>query len=899
MIAKLDDRDKWSHLSIGTTDDRIDLLDRFGFMAHDWIPIASPIEDYFGESSLGDFRQLLDYRDLTTIDTIPVWVLRPRPNGSIASTRALRVMLRRARDYWRDRYNGDPVYLEARRESEAESRFAVVLTGRAPNDSDPYGELMSARAGAAVMDAVTLEVEHLPWQSAAPGDGECVELSSLSSFAESSDDDSFPVLAGTDDVYADVNAQTVSTGSVAILFPWNTIGARPEHPAIRFDNVTIPVGATILSAYIQFEASGSKADVGIFMVIHGEKDPDPATFSASYPVYLERLANATDAKVYWPVPTSEVGIEPWTIANLYNTVDLSSIVQELVDQAGWASGQAMAFFLYPLTDSIRNYRQAATFDDGVRQPPTLFVTWTEDEPTRGQEATCEEYPRISNKHVLSQLTDGWYYDASAGTWTTILPAGALPTALFPAIPANGDRLIVGVDTDLANSGPFDNLVWDITTAAALTFPGGSTLLPYYWTGAAWAQLQMTDNTISAAGPFTTEGVNSMHWIPPSTWSILNLQTHFGGAAPNVNGLWIMFHLILAGGDSMIRPWQGNRQIYTANRGCVDIADDEVGGDMPAAALIKIRNQSDQIGISDPDLWSNRVLLGLRSVSRGEDFRAYINIADEQNHPSVVVNNIAAGTNFTTAWVARNVAPAGRCLRLTATAAMAEQEIATIYLLGDLPNQYLGDFHVFLRMNQTSGATEQIAVRLKWWSAGQEWETAQVWVQADGIDMIPIDFGRVSIPAGPLDVNDPVGFLSFSLYAQTLGALQTYFYDLVFVPVDEWAGDFRHEYLGESGFLGATLWDHNRLYIDGRVTVPKYDIRAVCYDRTNQSSAWTPRAAAGPALHHDERAMRLWSFQIQRNPIDGSTIDDLIALPAICSSIQIRKIERFASQRGDS
>ncbi len=102
---------------------------------------------------------------------------------------------------------------------------------------------------------------------------------------------------------------------------------------IRFTNVTVPAGAFITSARIELTRKSSNDNLDV--VIAGQLDPDPATFEYITNDITSRVQTA--ATVAWKP-------DRWVPGD-YNIVtpDLATIVQELVDQPGWSSGNAMAF----------------------------------------------------------------------------------------------------------------------------------------------------------------------------------------------------------------------------------------------------------------------------------------------------------------------------------------------------------------------------------------------------------------------------------------------------------------------------------------------------------------------------------------------------------------------------
>ena len=150
---------------------------------------------------------------------------------------------------------------------------------------------------------------------------------------------------------------------------------------IRFASVEIPVGATINSAFIQFtvdenDKNAAEANFGII----GELALDPAAFSSAAGNISSR--DSTSAAVPWlnvPSWTGQVG----TAGPDQATPDISAIVQEIINQDGWASGNAMAFGIAPIdpatgdfdTASLAN-RTAESFDGSAGSAPLLSVDYT-------------------------------------------------------------------------------------------------------------------------------------------------------------------------------------------------------------------------------------------------------------------------------------------------------------------------------------------------------------------------------------------------------------------------------------------------------------------------------------------------------------------------------------------
>jgi hypothetical protein len=147
---------------------------------------------------------------------------------------------------------------------------------------------------------------------------------------------------------------------------------------LRFTNITVPPGATITSAYIQFVTDGSGPDnIGdpAIFTIDGQAADNPSTFTAAVNDITSRPRTTAGVQVTWSTAN-------WTGTNfngpLQRTADLTGIVQEIVDRVGWVSGNAMAFII----NSSAQHREAETFDGSTNGifAPVLVVNYSLPNP---------------------------------------------------------------------------------------------------------------------------------------------------------------------------------------------------------------------------------------------------------------------------------------------------------------------------------------------------------------------------------------------------------------------------------------------------------------------------------------------------------------------------------------
>lgn len=166
--------------------------------------------------------------------------------------------------------------------------------------------------------------------------------------------------------------QTVSSGAMSLT--GNTLsipqeGSTDQLVGLRFQNLTIPQGAVITSAQIQFTANNNQTSSTVNVTVRGQAADNPGTFTTGNNNLGGR--STTSSSVAWSnIPgwsSNEVGSDT-------TTPNLSSIVQEIVNRAGWASGNSMVFVLSENSGNT-SQRDAFSFDNSSANAATLTVTY--------------------------------------------------------------------------------------------------------------------------------------------------------------------------------------------------------------------------------------------------------------------------------------------------------------------------------------------------------------------------------------------------------------------------------------------------------------------------------------------------------------------------------------------
>jgi PKD repeat protein len=131
---------------------------------------------------------------------------------------------------------------------------------------------------------------------------------------------------------------------------------------LRFQNVTIPQGATITAAYLEFETDESGSSLTT-VTIAAEASNNASAFTSSN--YNLTGRPTTLASVGWNIPVWD------TINQKHPSPDLSTMVQEVVDRTGWRANNSLAFII-----TGNGTRTAESYDGEPAAAPLLHVEYT-------------------------------------------------------------------------------------------------------------------------------------------------------------------------------------------------------------------------------------------------------------------------------------------------------------------------------------------------------------------------------------------------------------------------------------------------------------------------------------------------------------------------------------------
>lgn len=574
------------------------------------------------------------------------------------------------------------------------------------------------------------------------------------------------------------------------------------------------------------------------------------------------------ARTIWAGANGEIWVSynsglTWAVAT---TAPVNQIRSILRTTAGTliAGGDNAEIFIYTGTGSqgggVGSSQDKAIYGGGV-----VVNTYP-----LGREETCDDEVYASNKSVFSNITHVLHYNGS--TYSELQFSTQPPYALLGTNPTVNKAVYFGSKTNDSNvaGSVFSGVVFNISQVAE-----DITIVWEYWNGTAWVSLTVQDNS----NGFRILGSSSTHWVVPATWATT--------AVNGVTGYWVRAR-ISALGPVPVYPIHSKRYIYTPNLPYVEIAEGEIDGDMPADGQIRWRNRGDD-PLTVIDMEVDRVICGLRSVTRGEFFNAYINISDVQIPYGMTITK-----HVDAVWGVSQRAPTNRALTVSHASGVELNrwnDLVTFSIANTIARDYYGTYHAFVRVYKSGTGTNnwQVRLRTSFGSGGSTKDTKASFPTLAG-EWEALDLGEISIPTTQIArLGSNLGDL-LKLTVQgycTATATALIFYDLILIPTDEWAVDSISPLPAISDV--AKVKGGSVLDIDS-ITNPKASLTATNKTSGDLIVARYQAINNGPVILQKGVRQRLWFLVMSYENFWRSA-------PEITGSVQAFKQQRYFAYRG--
>ncbi|MBU0847602.1 hypothetical protein KKH23_10490, partial [Patescibacteria group bacterium] len=318
-----------------------------------------------------------------------------------------------------------------------------------------------------------------------------------------------------------------------------------------------------------------------------------------------------------------------------------------------------------------------------------------------------------------------------------------------------------------------------------------------------------------------------------------------------------------------RPEQQNRPVYTTNWAYTELKADSVAGDVPVLArTVAIIAEEGSGGAGVASTHPARVILSLRSLSRGADFVPYFNFGDPsapgvqgaQCQVGVTPNVEAIGVQALNSDVQTGVYVAG-----TQTAAVFEL-VQSWSIAAAYASQYYGQFRMFVRCSPYTwpGAPANPATVMLWGVVllADNIVTSTKWTPLDsqrGYYQL-YDLGVITIPpyAPVLGIDMPHSDMKIILeqYCSAIG-LVIHYYDLILIPIDEKVVEAVGVF-DSDGLDYSTMSDlSSRLVFDSTQTLRTGAMRTLLTDEVGAVTGYMQPITVGPQWFQASSDQRIW------------------------------------------
>jgi type IV pilus assembly protein PilY1 len=207
---------------------------------------------------------------------------------------------------------------------------------------------------------------------------------------------------GSDDAYE--IASSVNTTSTTLKL---SEGLNSVVLGLRFQELNIPRGATITNAYLRFNSSSFNSGA-TDLTFYGELVGDSTTFTNTNNGISGR--DKTVNSVLWNTDND------WPLSNqTLASPDLSSVIQEVIDQSSWCGGNSLNIIVDGLGTSTASARLSTAFENGSGLSPQLVVVYDES-TANGCVKGSLSYQVNSQNNNAEERNDGYQSTGSELTF---------------------------------------------------------------------------------------------------------------------------------------------------------------------------------------------------------------------------------------------------------------------------------------------------------------------------------------------------------------------------------------------------------------------------------------------------------------------------------------------------
>jgi PKD repeat protein len=221
----------------------------------------------------------------------------------------------------------------------------------------------------------------------------------------------FDIQSSNDDAEQDASSGAMDFTSSDLEL--STDGSSLQVIGLRYDNITIPKGSTVSSAYIQFTVDevNTANTVNLLLTVEEEDNSTPLTGT----ILSSRNWNLT-SPIFWNSIPAWSAIDDAGVNQ--QSADVATLINQIVNRPGWSTGNAISLGMVdPFVMSVPGYtansskRVGRSYDNNPSKAAKLVVTYT-----LPASYLVEDFPIPAN---ASWKYDDSGVDLTAASWTAL------------------------------------------------------------------------------------------------------------------------------------------------------------------------------------------------------------------------------------------------------------------------------------------------------------------------------------------------------------------------------------------------------------------------------------------------------------------------------------------------
>jgi len=881
-----------------------------GFFLQEYRPVLSGYKGggSFQDSPLADNRRPVYTRRETVVQP---FILNAKAVSHDNMARMLQDLLRlleKAKDYWVSDWYNTPVWLEAKTAKETNLRYALVYMGRVEDYPAPYEQPFTQPGGTPVAQEIGLFLELGQWLDVDPTVEGGSDLAIVAAKSTINNEISLFIEGWAQgggevdlaDAVSNANIEDLPDGVSGFTVDfWAKLedGFVTEDRSIPFtvvkgtlDSWSIGFGSTINFDYgirtvVRYDAGSGTSSFNIVETTDRDWHHYAMTFidSEDYPRFfldgVEKPPVQTAPKagsyisdvggdleiIATPTPDpvrKSVTLGYFRLSNTRRWTSTFTPPELCNDKPAVDANTMLQYDFLEGTGTAVDNEEGTAASDLRTAPASDARADSEWSPVDGcdvlstNDRTTDEV-FVANKSVLPLNITNWHI----GTGGANLIGGSWPANVFSG---TTDTYVGSID------GPFNSIVLDTTSAATAT-PTWQ-----YWNGA-WVALTLS-NTLMPCANLACIGEVVLSWKPPTDW----VAASPGGSLPSG------FYVRQTANIGTIQH-AGPDDPFTPAQPFIQVDDFRVLGDIPALARMLLRPVGSD-GTNNSSGAADKIIYGVRSLSRGSAFRSHINMSDTGNVSGIDISQ-APG-----AFISDTQAPTGRLVSYSATTSFAN--IGAVFINGAISRDYAGRFRCFIRFSYDINTANTLTwiFRTQYGTDGSFFDSRPVVIDDTYEGSTPLanayllEFSPIHIRSDLLVGNDTdIAELIFYPFVKTdTGTSPIRLHDIVLIPTDEFSGEV--ERIAQSGLQANAL---DLIDLDG--TNQKLYSRAVKRSASDNriKELWLSRGVLPPSLQANV-TQRI--FFLQRSTASAANLEQSVSWQTL--GVRLGKVSRYLGFRGD-